>query len=103
MQGQQFDASNAWLAIIGDEHGGTVRLCLAFLSKVPESVCIDAINRIGRETSIGPMLNPTAYLDGRRFDNARDYIDVLNAMRPLLRVLNRLDPADGKAEPKGGG
>ena len=79
--------SDVWTAILGDEHGGPFRAMLLLLYTFPPKVLQDAIDRINRETSIGPMLNPTAYLDNTRFNNAREYIDVLEAAIKLRRLL----------------
>lgn len=39
---------------------------------------------IERETVIGPLLNPSAYLDGRRFDNALTYVELIDLLLPLV-------------------
>jgi len=51
-----------------------------------------AIERINRETAIGPLLNPSVYVDGRRFNNAREYCDVLEAILRLRTLVK--DPAE---------
>jgi hypothetical protein len=86
----EMTAADVWPAIMRDEvHGMAVRQALAFLMMVPPEAFAEAINRIGRETSLGPLLDPTAYLDGRRFDNATDYAAVLNAAAKLRAELGR--------------
>ncbi len=52
----------------------------------PEDVW-PAISRLDRETAIGPMLDPSAYLDGRRFKNADDFEKVLRAALTLRSAL----------------
>lgn len=76
-----------WETIVGEEYGAILRSALATLALVPSDVMIDAINKISRETAVGPLLNPSAYLDGRRWDNARQYQQVLGAAAELRRLL----------------
>lgn len=92
MNGEQ-----VWGSFFGDEcKGSLVRQALSLLvmSGVTPAECQEAVYRIEREVSIGPLLNPTAFLDGRRFDNAREYAETLRALGGLLRTLPGRVPAD---------
>lgn len=49
----------------------------------------DKVDEINCETAIGLLLNPTEYVDGARFQNAKDVIDLLKAMNAFVQVLHR--------------
>lgn len=78
-----------WEVLFGEERGFAVRQALTLLSAANISVEeVDlAIVQIGRETTLGPLLDPSAYVDGRRFDNAHDYAEMLRAIRGVIRCL----------------
>jgi len=81
--------STIWEVLLGPAKGAMVRSALSLLvaaGVTPEEISA-AIQAIDRETAIGPLTNPTAYLDGRRFDNAREYIDTLRALHALTVAL----------------
>lgn len=80
---------NLFEVCFGPEKAVAVRGALTMLvlsGLAPEEVS-DAIRRIDRETAIGPMLDPTAYLNGRRFDNAAEHCSVLRALHSLIVAL----------------
>lgn len=82
--------TDVWPAIMADHAQGlALHTILRILNEVPTDALIDAMNRIERETTIGPMTNPTAYLDGRRFDNARVYQTVLRHLAEIRGVMER--------------
>lgn len=74
---------------LGEDYGPIVKSALTLLSAIPPRVFIDASNKINRETTIGPFINPTAYLDGRRFENAREYCDLFEKLGAVTRFLER--------------
>ena len=76
-----------WDAFLGAGHGALFRSAMALMLMIPPDAFDDAVGRIERETTVGPLLNPSGYTDGRRFDNARDYVDVLAAAGRLRAVL----------------
>lgn len=78
-----------WCAFVG-ERGIFLRQALTMLLMVPEEKIRQGIEQIERETALGPLLNPSAYVDGTRFDNARDYLEVLEAACKLRGVLARV-------------
>lgn len=79
-----------WGSILNDaDKGVAVSVALSMLAAhgvTPED-CQQAIDRIGHETAIGPMFDPTAYLDGTRFANARQYTEILRALSGLLKTM----------------
>jgi hypothetical protein len=62
-------------------------MAVLIIESIPAGAFQKAAQRIDREASIGPMLDPSAYLDGRRFDNARKYTDILNAANMLQEAI----------------
>lgn len=83
-------AAEIWTAILGDnENGCSFAVVLGAIAMVDREAIANGIVRIGHETSIGPMVNPTAYLDGRRFRNGDLYRDILVAARGLKDALDK--------------
>ena len=77
-----------WGAIMqNDREAMSMMMGLSMLILVPEQSMRAAIERIKLETSIGPMTNPSAYQDGTRFENARQYKAVLVAAAELRKAL----------------
>lgn len=96
------NAAEAWMAIFGEEHGALLHVAALALKGVPPSVCDEAIRRLDAETTIGPMLNPTAYCirnsyGSSRFDVAAEWKKMAQNLRPLLSHLHSLskDATDG--------
>lgn len=87
MKGTITQPADIWGAFVGDQYGGALHSALTLLMLVPAEVLAEGIDRINHEEAIGPMLNPTAYLDGRRWRNAREYKQVLSAALTLRRLL----------------
>ena len=79
-------SDDVWIAIVGPM-GPILRMALAAIVMVPSKAIAEAIGRIEHETSIGPMLNPTAYLNGVRFENGRKYQEVLRAVLALQKAV----------------
>lgn len=78
---------HVWSALVGEEDGPLVQAILAGLYRVPEQVLRDAMRRIQAETAVGPLFDPSAYVDGTRFNNAEKYLEVLDALIRLRRTL----------------
>ncbi len=78
--------ANVWIAILG-ERGPLVGAAVAVIASVPEVEFVTALRNLDRETAIGPLLNSTAYLDGTRNRNAKDWEDVLEALLALRKTL----------------
>lgn len=89
-------ADEVWHTILGDWHGLAFRSALQLIALIPAEEFRKAIQAIDRETAIGPLLNPTAYLGGRRFKNAQEYIDILEQGYQLSsRLQALLEKKDG--------
>lgn len=82
-----FRPSMVWPAFVGEEHGSLLQLSLGALARIPAQVYQEAIRKIEHEIAIGPMFNPSAYQDGRRFDNANEYLRILRALIELKKHL----------------
>lgn len=75
---KQMTPDEVWQSFLGEEAGTVFRQAMMLLNLVPIEALEQGIDRINRELSIGPMINPTAYLGGKRFDNAREYIETIS-------------------------
>lgn len=78
--------------LFGEYHTPVREACAHALAIEPVAFDVfvqDKIDEINRETAIGPLLNPTEYVDGSRFKNAKDVIELLKAMNGLVQVLHR--------------
>jgi len=91
----------AWSAIVGEEHGPFVRHILIALTSIPKNTFREAVDRIEHEETIGPLINPTAYLDGRRWANAREYKAILSALHNLRTLLPEEVQRSGSSAPEG--
>jgi len=77
-----------WPAIMGNPcYGSAMRMCLVLFAQIPAEAISEALRRIEHEISIGPLIDPSAYVDGRRLDNAADYKRVLKAALELRKAL----------------
>ena len=76
-----------WQAIYGEAHGVRVGLILSALADVPDEVFADALERLSRFEAMGPMVDPTAWLDGTRSRNSREQRDICRALRDLRQML----------------
>ncbi|TXH48151.1 MAG: hypothetical protein E6Q97_25445 [Desulfurellales bacterium] len=79
--------TEVWSTLVGDECGPGLRLALQMIAMVPTERLIQAINDINRAESIGPFIDPTAWISGTRFRNADEYKKVLSALVTLRRLL----------------
>lgn len=79
---------NVWETLLNDDlRGFLLKNALQTLMIIPADVIEDAINRIEHAESVGPYVDPTAWLDGKKFRNAKDYKAVLIAVLTLRRLL----------------
>lgn len=76
-----------WSNMVGEEYGPGLRVALQMIAMVPVERLIEAINNINRAESIGPFVDPTAWIDGTRFRNAAEYKKVLSALVTLRHLL----------------
>ena len=80
--------NDIWSTILGDvAQGICARQAMFCIAQLDKETLSDAISSIERETSIGPMMNPSAYLDGSRFDNAREYKAILRKLIELRELI----------------
>jgi len=93
-EARRISAKDVWPIIVGEEHGDLVRSILMQLLLIDEKVFDETIRKIDIETAMGPLLDPSAYTDGRRFDNAREYAKILRALLELKRCLPKV-PSEG--------
>lgn len=82
----EVSAGEVWFVLLGEE-GAYMRMALQVLRMVPAEKIIEAIGKIETETTVGPLINPTAYLDGKKWRNADEYLRVLRAAVNLRRTL----------------
>jgi hypothetical protein len=82
-----FHASMVWPAFVGEQHGSLLQAALGALATIPAQVYQEAIDKIQHEIAIGPLFNPTGYMDGRLFDNANQYTRILRALIELKKHL----------------
>src|SRR4051812_13077824 len=91
MQTDEMSPAGVWPTFLGEEFGCTIQLTLSVLAQLPRDRLLETIDKavdgIEREVSLGPLLNPSGYLDGRRFDNADQYVRILAALRSLVGQL----------------
>lgn len=76
-----------WTVFLGDErYGVAFRTAMTALAMIPPEQFDKARQMISHETTIGPMVDPSTYVSGGRFDNAKKFLDLIEAARKL-RVL----------------
>jgi len=81
-----FRAGDFWAAVAGEEHAGQAMLCVQMAGQLDPEALREGIAAINHETSLGPMMNPTAYMGGARSDNARLIQRVLGALADLAEA-----------------
>ncbi|MEN0066133.1 MAG: hypothetical protein AAGA48_28590 [Myxococcota bacterium] len=79
-------AATFWEAILGKEHGIKVGLMIEMFGHVPDEVFQESLNRLGRLEATGPVLDPSAWLTGARWGNARAMRDLITAARELAKA-----------------
>lgn len=84
--------SEFWATFLGEKDGPLCGLAIETLGNLLTQEKIDAaLAAIAREESVGPIFNPSAYLDGRRWENAL-------IMRELFITLRHLVDAEHKRQ-----
>lgn len=83
--------TNPWHTFLGMEHGPVFANALRIIALMPldeiEPLIKKAIGNIQAETTLGPLMDPTAYQGGERFDNAHHYINVMRKFLELRRAM----------------
>lgn len=81
---------NPYSAFMEDETQGMFfQNALRMLASVDPAKIEHAIKMIDKETAIGPLMDPTAYM-GDRFDNAKNYTKVFKLALPLVQKLQEI-------------
>ena len=84
--------ANPWADIIGDDMQGLfLRNALMMIKEVDPEKIREGIQKLDHATTMGPMLDPTAWMGGERFDNARDYRQTLELVLPIAEKLKELE------------
>ena len=78
---------DVWSTIVGKEYGPALQVALQLIAMIPAERLIASLNNINRVESIGPYIDPTAWIDGARFRNAGEYKKVLAALATLRQLL----------------
>lgn len=69
--------------VVGEEHGATLALVFTMLASIPPEALSAGLDRLSRAEALGPMLDPSAWTDGKLFDNA---LAMKQAMRKALAL-----------------
>jgi hypothetical protein len=91
-EGQDLHAMMFWPTVLQDDNLGiSVRSVLMLLTLIDkkqlQGASVLAMQNIESVTAIGPIMNPSAWLGGTRFDNARETKAVLTALLNLRDLL----------------
>lgn len=87
---------NPWGDIIGDEMQGMfLRNALMMLKSVDPEKIKEGIQSLDRATTMGPLMDPTSWMGGERFDNAKGYRNTLELVLPLVEMLKGLEESGG--------
>lgn len=80
--------TDVWSTLL-PKHGAIVKVFLRYL--LTEETFVEeakaAIENISKETAIGPLLDPSAYIGGQRFKNADNYQNILDRLIQLARAV----------------
>lgn len=81
-----------WPAVLGDRLlGEHVRVVLGMLTMIDKEqlrgACCHSLQQISRLETLGPILDPSAWLSGKRTDNARNVKKMLRLLADLRDVL----------------
>lgn len=83
------DADKVFTTIMGPK-GPLVRSALSILEIIPLEDFQEAVSKIGRVETVGPLIDPTAWVDGRRFDNAVKWRELLTRLVELKKAMKEL-------------
>jgi len=79
------------IVLSDDELGHSVRNLLSLLALIPKDklrgASVFAMQQIERATAIGPLLDPSAWMGGKRFDNAHETKAILQKLIELRELL----------------
>ena len=81
-----------WEATLGVGKGIIIKNVLSMLIPVTVEELMGAIDKINRAETIGPLLDPSAWVDGARWKNAGEAKNVLEALAELRKTLTERLP-----------
>ena len=87
-------ADTLWPALMGPDHAahaGSCALLCQIARTIPPEALTEALARLDRAETVGVILDPSAWLDGTRQDNARQLRPVLVAMRGLCEAVGEVE------------
>lgn len=87
------EAVDAWVVILGDS-GPLCMYALEAIRTIPPKKFADAINRINHAETIGPIVDPSAWL-GDKFDRSAKWTAVLEKLHELAVCLETNDGNHG--------
>lgn len=97
---EKYDRAKDMISAVFEEKAELVRMLLVVLAGIDPEKISKAIAQIGMEESVGPLLDPSAWLGSRRFDNAEAWKAVLGkllALNGALRKYTKQEAEDGSA------
>lgn len=78
--------------LFGEEEGTLLRLAFTTLAVVGPERFEKAVDEIERASSLGPFVDPTAWVDGQRFANAHALRGVLRHCAAVAGELQKVAP-----------
>jgi len=81
-------ADDVWAEMLGPEDGLRVKMALSLLKEVDPEGLQTLINNINATESMGPIMDPSAWLDGTKFNNSQNYKQVVSITLKLVKVLS---------------
>jgi len=76
-----------WVTVLGESSGAVAHSALSMIRLLNPEAIAEGIDRLNHLETIGPMIDPTAWLDGRLWRNSKQLRDVLEKLLTLRRAL----------------
>lgn len=76
-----------WSAFVGDEYGPGLRVALSMIATIPVENLVKAVHEINQVESIGPLIDPSEWVSGVKFHNAREYEAIFRTLVSLRQLL----------------
>lgn len=80
---------NLLYELFGDENGEMLRQTLVWLMLYGPEEFKKAIDRLDHLESMGPVLDPSAWTNGKRFKDARNWKEIFEHLKKLAHVLQQ--------------
>lgn len=93
--------TSIWGVALGELDGNRMALVSSLVRDVDLDGLIKALDRLRSLETVGPMMDPTAWLDGSRYARGRAFQAVLEASISLRMAIDAAVAVDEK--PQGGG